>query len=69
MARDNEDDSMLNDFPLIESNRKTSLGERSQVLKNLPKSFRIGFIFVDVDDKTIRNQIADRCRVIRNDLS
>lgn len=69
VARDNDDDTMMDDFPLIEGNRKKSLGERSQLLKNLPRSFRVGFIFADVDDRAKRDEISKRCRVIRNDLS
>ncbi len=69
IARDDEDDNLLDDFPLIERNRKTSLGERSQLMKHLPKTFRIGYIFANIDDSKKRNEVATRCRQLGSDLS
>jgi HD superfamily phosphohydrolase len=67
IARDDDRDAKLIDFPLLERGRRTSLGERSQILKNLPTTFRIGFIFADIDDRGLRDQIAARCRALRNE--
>jgi hypothetical protein len=67
IARDDEREVKLIDFPLIENGRKTSLGERSQILKTLPLSFRVGYIFADVDDKAKRSEIMNRCRQIKNE--
>lgn len=67
IARDDDRDRKLIDFPLLDRGRKTSLGERSQVLKAMPTTFRVGFIFADVQTSEERTMIADRCRVIRNE--
>jgi hypothetical protein len=67
IARDDDRDRKLIDFPLLDRGRKTSLGERSQILKAMPTTFRVGFIFADVDTPEQRTMIADRCRVIRNE--
>ena len=67
IARDDDREGKLIDFPLMDRGRRTSLGERSQILKSLPLTFRIGFIFANVDDKSKRKEIADRCRTIRNE--
>ncbi len=67
IARDDDRDAKLIDFPLLDRGRRTSLGERSQILKSLPLTFRIGFIFAGVDDKAKRDEIAARCRAIRNE--
>lgn len=67
IARDDDRDAKLIDFPLLDRGRRTSLGERSQILKNLPNTFRVGFIFADVDDRGLRDTIAARCRALRNE--
>jgi len=65
VARDDEDDRMLDDFPMIDRGKRTSLGERSQLLRTLPKSFRVGFLFADVkDDQVLRTEIARRCQAL-----
>ncbi|QDT79198.1 HD domain protein [Gimesia maris] len=69
IARDDDRDGKLIDFPLLDRERKTSLGERSQILKALPPTFRVGYIFADVDNKQKRDEIANRCRVLRNEFS
>jgi HD superfamily phosphohydrolase len=69
IARDDDRDTKLIDFPLLDRGKRTSLGERSQILKNLPTTFRVGFIFADVEDKTRRGEIAARCRTIQNENS
>ena len=69
IARDDDRDANLIDFPLLERGRRTSLGQRSQILKTLPTTFRVGFIFADVIDKNKRSEIAARCRTIRNEHS
>ena len=69
IARDDDRDTKLIDFPLLDRGRRTSLGERSQILKTLPTTFRVGFIFADVNDKTLRREIASRCRTIRSENS
>lgn len=66
IARDDDRESRLIDFPLMDRGRRSSLGERSQILKSLPLTFRIGFIFANIDDKAKRQKIAERCRDIRN---
>lgn len=67
IARDDDRDGKLIDFPLLDRQRKTSLGERSQILKALPPTFRVGYIFADVDDQRLRDEIANRCRTLRNE--
>lgn len=67
IARDDDRESKLIDFPLLDRGRRTSLGERSQILKSLPLTFRIGFIFANVTDRATRDEIAARCRTIRNE--
>jgi HD superfamily phosphohydrolase len=67
IARDDDRDAKLIDFPLLDRGRRTSLGERSQILKNLPTTFRVGFIFADVDDRGSRDVIVARCRALRNE--
>lgn len=67
IARDDDRESKLIDFPLMDRGRRTSLGERSQILKSLPLTFRVGFIFANIDNKTLRKEVADRCRIIRNE--
>jgi HD superfamily phosphohydrolase len=69
IARDDDRDANLIDFPLLDRGRRTSLGERSQILKTLPTTFRVGFIFADVDNNNLRGEIATRCRGIRNENS
>lgn len=69
IARDDDRDSRLIDFPLLDRGRKTSLGERSQILKALPVTFRVGFLFADVDNRALRETIANRCRTIRAEES
>ena len=66
IARDDDSDDSLTDFPLVDRGRRTSLGERSQILKTLPRTYRVGFIFAGVKDKKIRDEIAARCRIIRD---
>lgn len=67
LARDDDQSTSGKiDFPLIEGGRKSSLGERSHILKTLSREFRVGFIFADVTDRTKRDRIRDRCRVLRN---
>ncbi len=65
---DDEDDKLI-DFPLLDRGRRTSLGGRSQILKKLSKSFRVGFIFADVPDKELRSQIGNFCRALCNEYS
>ncbi len=67
IARDDDRETKLIDFPLLDGEKRTSLGERSQILKSLPLTFRIGFIFADVDEREEREKIAKRCRIIRNE--
>ncbi|MFN9917160.1 MAG: hypothetical protein ACK53L_31515, partial [Pirellulaceae bacterium] len=67
IARDDDREAKLIDFPLIENGRKASLGERSQILKSLPLTFRVGYIFADVDGQGRRDEIMNRCRQIRNE--
>jgi len=67
IARDDDRESRLIDFPLIENGRRTSLGERSQILKSLPLTFRVGYIFADVEDKGKRDEIINQCRKIKNE--
>ena len=67
IARDDDREAKLIDFPLIENGRKASLGERSQILKSLPLTFRVGYIFADVNDQGRRDEIMNRCRQIRNE--
>ena len=69
IARDDDRDAGLIDFPLLDRGKRTSLGERSQILRTLPRTFRVGFIFADVEDKTIRDEIANRCRILQNENS
>lgn len=69
IARDDDRDGKLIDFPLLDRGRRTSLGERSQILKNLPTTFRVGFIFADVNDDDLRRRIASRCRALRSENS
>lgn len=69
IARDDDRDAKLIDFPLLDRGRKTSLGEHSQILKTLPTTFRVGFIFADVEDKKKRDEIAALCRTARNENS
>ena len=59
---DQRDDRI--DFPLIERGKRYSLGERSQLLEKLPAEFRIGYLFADVSDRALRQEIANRCREI-----
>ncbi len=59
---DQKDDGI--DFPLIEGEKRSSLGERSQLLEKLPGEFRVGYVFADVSDRTQRESIALRCREI-----
>lgn len=66
LASDDDQDTQGIDFPLIESGRKRSVGDRSHILKNLPRQFRVGFIFAEVSERAIRQQIASRCRDLRN---
>ncbi len=69
IARDDDRDTKLIDFPLLDRGKRTSLGERSQILKTLPTTFRVGFIFADANDNNKRSEIAIRCRTIRNENS
>ncbi|HUQ70726.1 MAG TPA: hypothetical protein VM165_14450, partial [Planctomycetaceae bacterium] len=69
IARDDDREVQHIDFPLMEHGEKTSLGEKSQILKTLPPTFRVGFIFANVSDKEDRKRIAERCRELRNQLS
>lgn len=68
IARDDDREAKRIDFPLLEHGRRTSLGERSQILKHLAPTFRLGFIFADVSDNALRTEITSRCRTIRNEL-
>lgn len=68
IARNDDRDAKLIDFPLLDRGRRTSLGERSQILKALPTTFRTGYIFADVNNK-MRDEISKRCRVLRNELT
>lgn len=54
---DQEEDRV--DFSLLENGRRTSLGERSQILNKLPGTFRIGMIFADEPDRTKRGVIIE----------
>lgn len=69
IARDDDRDSQLIDFPLLDRGRRSSLGERSQILKTLPATFRIGYIFAEVDDTRKRREISERCRTLRNEFA
>jgi len=62
IARDQEGDDNLDDFPMIDRDKRTSLGERSQIIKNLSKTFRVGYIFADAPDSEIRATIENRCQ-------
>ena len=66
LARDSDQDGEGIDFPMIDAGKKVSLGDRSHVLRTLSKSFRLGFIFADVEDREKRQEIAARCRNLRN---
>ena len=68
IARDDDREANRIDFPLLERGRRTSLGDRSQILRQLAPTFRVGFIFADVEDKEKRARISARCRAIRNEL-
>ncbi len=67
-ARDDEMEDQSIDFPLLDQGRQSSLGERSQLVKVLPRSFRIGYLFADVSEPGLRNSITERCRTLRNEL-
>ena len=67
IARDDDREGTLIDFPLLDRGKRTSLGERSQILKSLPLTFRIGYIFAGVEQKAKRDEIAARCRSIKNE--
>lgn len=66
LARDSDQEDDGIDFPMIDGGKKVSLGDRSHVLRTLSKSFRLGFIFADTEDREKRQQIAARCRILRN---
>jgi HD superfamily phosphohydrolase len=59
---DQRDDRI--DFPLIDRGKRYSLGEKSQLLEKLPADFRVGYLFADVSDRDLREQIVMRCREI-----
>lgn len=58
-----QDESKI-DFPVIDRGKRTSLGERSQLIEKLPASFRIGYIFADVSRPSRRREVANRCLAI-----
>lgn len=64
IASSSDQDESKIDFPVIERGRRTSLGERSQILEKLPSTFRIGYIFADISDPALKTAITDRCRAI-----
>ena len=64
IARPSDEADGRIDFPLIDRGRRSSLGERSQLLERLPGAFRVGYIFADVSDRELRVKIANRCREI-----
>jgi uncharacterized protein len=68
IARDDDRESHRIDFPLLDGGKRTSLGERSQLLRHLAPTFRVGFIFADVNDPVLRTTIASRCREILRDV-
>lgn len=61
---DDADDSGI-DFAMLEGENKVSIGDRSHVLKTLPRTFCVGYIFADVVDRSKRSQIRARCRELR----
>lgn len=68
IAREDDQEAKGIDFPLMDRGRRTSLGGRSQILKTLPTVFRIGYIFADVADTSLRERISTRCREIRTSI-
>jgi hypothetical protein len=56
------------DFPLIDGDARFSLGEKSQLLKTMPASFRVGLIFADVRDRPQRRELKARCQEIFRNL-
>ncbi len=50
------------DFPLVEQGARTSLGDRSHIIRKLPAGFRIGYVFADVVDVEQRRELSQRCR-------
>ncbi|MFC1758151.1 HD domain-containing protein [Planctomycetota bacterium] len=56
-------------FPMIRRGAKSALGQRSLILKTLPKSFRIGVLFADTKEKAKRKEIGSRCRAIFQELN
>jgi len=68
IASHSDHDEKLIDFPLMDRGRRTSLGDKSQILNDLSTKFRVGYIFADADDNS-RKTIVERCRTIRNELT
>ena len=66
IIRDDDQDGGGIDFPMLENGKRSSLGGRSQILKSLPKSFRIGVIFADTQDREKKKEIGTRCRELYN---
>jgi len=67
IARDNDREQQQIDFPILDRGKRTSLGDRSQIIKSLPPTFRIGYLFADVAQKELRDRIAAQCLVMRNE--
>jgi HD superfamily phosphohydrolase len=66
LALEDDQTEGLIDFPVIDGERRSSLGGRSHVLKRLPREFRVGFIFADAYDRNERESLRSRCRELRN---
>ena len=64
IVRPEDQDASGVDFPIIDQKRRYSIGERSQLLKTLPASWRVGFIFADISDRKRRDEITQKCRKI-----
>ena len=64
ILRPEDQDEESIDFAMLQRGDRTSLGRRSQILKTLPKCFRIGVIFADVTDSERRREVSDHCRRI-----
>lgn len=68
ILRPDEQDENGIDFPMLGRSGKSSLGKHSQILKTLPKSFRIGVLFADTSDIGLRQQISARCNQLFREL-
>jgi uncharacterized protein len=67
IACETDQDEGRVDFPIIDADARYSLGEKSQLLKTMPPSFRVGLIFADVTDRETRQRLKARCQdIFRN---